>query len=193
MRRLSLIPVIAALVFTTGGCGGGSESTLTPTATIPASTTPTSESASTDSDAPTTSLSTTTSASAPTASSTVDPTAQTIYRPQPVEEGDHVIAMIVPVEGVVLDGSSVSLEIVEFPDGRFLEMDLTNAVVPENAAFWTTEINGRPQGRSTARQGSTMGRRVDKEVYGDTLIVTFSAVTSDDLVLATTGEVRIVD
>ncbi|HEY7628114.1 MAG TPA: hypothetical protein VH761_13650 [Ilumatobacteraceae bacterium] len=101
--------------------------------------------------------------------------------------------MIVPVEGVVLDGSSVSLEIVEFPDGRFLEMDLTNAVVPENAAFWTTEINGRPQGRSTARQGSTMGRRVDKEVYGDTLIVTFSAVTSDDLVLATTGEVRIVD
>ncbi len=101
--------------------------------------------------------------------------------------------MIVPVEGVVLDDSSVSLQVVEFPDGRFLELDLTNAVVPENAAFWTTEINGRSLGRSTARQGSTMGHRIDNDVYGDTLIVTFSALTTDLIMLATTGDVRIVD
>ena len=99
--------------------------------------------------------------------------------------------MIQPVEGVALDNSSVKMRIVEFPDGRFLEVDLTNAAVPLGAAFWTTEVNGRPKLKTTARQGSTQGSRVDRAVYGDSFIVRFSGTTVDGQVLATTGDIQI--
>jgi hypothetical protein len=144
-------------------------------------------------DATTTSLAPTTTL-APTATDAVTmvlPTEPTIYRPEPIWEGDQVTAMIQPVEGVELDSSSVKMRIVESSDGRFLEVDLTNAVVPAGAAFWTTEVNGRLKLKTTARQGSTQGSRLDRAVYGDSFIVCFSATTAEDQVLATTGDIRI--
>ncbi len=98
--------------------------------------------------------------------------------------------MIQPPEGVTLDNSSVVLQIVEMPDGRFLQADLTNAVVPESAAFWTTQINGGSRLKTTARQGSTIGIRVDPSIYGESFSVTFSATTADGDILATTGVVE---
>lgn len=69
------------------------------------------------------------------------PPEPTIYRPEPIREGDQATAVILPVEAAVLDKSSVTIRIVESADGRFLEVDVTNVVVPAGAAFWTTEIN----------------------------------------------------
>ena len=139
---------------------------------------------------PTTTLAPTTTEVATTVAPT-EPPEQTIYHPEPIWEGDQVTAMIQPVEGVVLDNSSVKLRIVEFPDGRFLEANLTNAVVPEGAAFWTTEVNGRLKLKTTARQGSTQGSRIDRDVYGDSFTVRFSGTTAEGQVLATTGEIQI--
>ena len=123
-------------------------------------------------------------------SETVEPT---IYRPVPIREGDQVVAVLQPAEGVSLDESSVALKIVDLPDGRFLEADLTSAVVPDGAAFWTTEINGKLRERVTARQGSTLGIRVDRDVYGDSFTVTFSATAADGAILATSGDVQLTE
>jgi hypothetical protein len=126
----------------------------------------------------------------PKSSETIEPT---IYRPVPIRQGDQVTAVIQPIEGVGLDNSSVTLRIVELPDGRFLEADLDSAVVPESAAFWTTEINGGLRGKTTARQGSTLRIRVDRDVYGGSFRVRFSATTANGEVLATTGEMEMVE
>ena len=65
--------------------------------------------------------------------------------------------------------------------------------MPESAAFWTTEINGGLRSKTTARQGSTLGIRVDRDVYGDSFRARFSATTADGEVLATTGEIEMVE
>lgn len=188
MRCTPLIPVVVALALLAAACGDSGEETVATTVEATATT-----SGSTSPEPTEQTTNPTSSEPALPGTSSVEQTEPTIYRPEPVHEGDRVIAEIVPVEGVALEGSSVSLQIVDFPDGRFLEMDLADAVVPPDAAFWTTEINGRSQGRSTARQGSTMGHRVDEGMYGDTLIVVFSAIAADGTLLASTGEVEIVD
>lgn len=142
--------------------------------------------------AATTTLAPTTTEVATTVAPT-EPLEQTIYHPEPIWEGKQVTAMIQPVEGVVLDNSSVAMWIAQLPDGRFLEADLTNAVVPEGAAFWAIDINGRLRSKTTAYQGSTKGIRVDRDVYGDSFTVTLSATTADGAVLATTGDVQMTE
>jgi len=113
-----------------------------------------------------------------------------MYRPEPVRSGPLVTAIIVPAEGVTLDGSSVTFQIVEMPDGRFLQVDRERAAVPAGAEFWTTTINGRLKSKTNARQGGLVGSRIDPEVYGDAFAVSFSAVTGTDEILASTGEVQ---
>lgn len=189
MRRTTIVLAALTLALPVAGCGDtGDEAGATSAAVADTA----SESTSAASTEQVTTNPTSTAAALPDTTSG-NLTEPTIYRPEPVHEGDRVIAMIVPVEGVTLEGSSVSLQIVDLPDGRFLEMDLADAVDPPDAAFWTTDINGRSQGRSTARQGSTMGHRIDEGMYGDTLTVVFSAIDADGTLLASTGEVEIVD
>jgi hypothetical protein len=192
MRHTTIVLAALTLALPVAGCGDtGDEAGATIAATAAVADTA-SESTSPASTEQLTTNPTSSAAALPDTSSG-NLTEPTIYRPEPVHEGDRVIAMIVPVEGVTLEGSSVSLQIVDLPDGRFLEMDLADAVVPPDAAFWTTDINGRSQGRSTARQGSTMGHRIDEGMYGDTLTVVFSAIDANGTLLASTGEVEIVE
>jgi len=116
-----------------------------------------------------------------------------MYRPEPIRVGEPATVVIQPVGGVALNNSTVTLTVVEFPDGRFLQADLENAAVPARAAYWTTEVNGRLRVKTTARQGSTLGTRVDRDVYCGSFNFRFSATTTEGDVLATTGNVQIVE
>ena len=102
-----------------------------------------------------------------------------MYRPAPIRSGTLVTASVMPVTGV-LDGSTVTFQIVEMPDGRFLQVDRASAVVPAGAEFWTISINGRLSLKTTARQGGLNGTRIDPEVYGDAFTVSFNAVTGTE-------------
>lgn len=191
MRRPALVLVVLTMIGT--ACGSTSEAQLQsePTDSIRATASPR-VGDTTISIARTTTLAPSTSQVMTTVGPTEVPE-QTIYRPEPIREGDQVTAVIGPVAGVVLDNSSVKLRIVVLPDGRFIEADLTSAVVPEGAAFWVTEINGRLRGKVTARQGSTWGIRVDRDVYGDSFTVTFSATTTNGELVASTGDVQMTE
>ncbi len=72
---------------------------------------------------PTVSPATPSAVDPPTTGATAAPPEPTMYRPEPVRSGPLVTAIIVPAEGVTLDGSSVTFQIVEMPDGRFLQVD----------------------------------------------------------------------
>ena len=61
----------------------------------------------------------------------------TMYRPAPIRSGTLVTASVMPVTGV-LDGSTVTFQIVEMPDGRFL--------------------GGRRRQRGRCRRGPSSGR-----------------------------------
>lgn len=188
MRRSCFVLVVVAM--SGNACGSMSEAKLQSEPTDSVSTSPTRSSEATATLVPaTTALAPSTSEAAITIAPSGQPE-QTIYRPEPIRQGDQFTAMILPAHGVVLDNSTVVLRIVELPDGRFVQLDLTNAKVPESAAFWTTQINSTARGKTTARQGSTMGIRVDRAVYGDRFTVALSATTGDGEVLATTGAVE---
>lgn len=188
MRRVAFI--VAALIATGAACGSSGESQRQSALTDSTKVAGNGDLDPASMSAPQTVVPETSSSKTSTTPGASATTEQTIYRPVPIREGDRVVAPIQPVEGVSLDNSSVTLRVVELSDGRFLEADLESAVVPEAAAFWTTEINGGLRSRTTARQGSTLGIRVDTDVLGDSFLVTFSATTADGEVLATTGEIE---
>ena len=150
--------------------------TTSPPTTVPTTLSPTTVPPTT---APTTTV-------PPTTTALPEPT---MYRPAPIRSGTLVTASVMPVTGV-LDGSTVTFQIVEMPDGRFLQVDRASAVVPAGAEFWTISINGRLSLKTTARQGGLNGTRIDPEVYGDAFTVSFNAVTGTDEILASTGEVQ---
>ncbi len=116
-----------------------------------------------------------------------------MYRPEPIRSGALVTASVVPVEGVTLDGSTVTFQIVDMPDGRFLQVGRENAVVPAGAAYWTTNINGRLKAKSSAIQAGLYGTRIDHEVYGDAFAVSVDAITSTGEILASTGAIEMTD
>ena len=188
MRRAP--PAVVVLVLIGAACGDPSaplgvadqagEQPFVSTTTVPPTTLPTtSPTTIVQTTAPTTTVPTTTTA-------LPEPT---MYRPAAIRSGTLVTASVMPVAGV-LDGSTVTFQIVEMPDGRFLQVDRANAIVPTGAEFWTISINGRLSLKTTARQGGLNGTRIDPEVYGDAFTVSFNAVTGTDEILASTGEVQ---
>ncbi|MGZ5393850.1 MAG: hypothetical protein ACXWD3_19015, partial [Mycobacterium sp.] len=105
------VGTFVALMLSCAACGSASEVQPKVEPTEENSTVPNLRAdATTTSLAPTTTAPTTTLAPTATdAATTVVPTEPpkpTIYRPEPIWEGDQVTAMIQPVEGVALDSSS---------------------------------------------------------------------------------------
>jgi hypothetical protein len=191
VRRLAVVVVGVIAVGSGCGSGGGAQPDSATAGRHDFATPPI---ASTTTAAPAATEVATTSTANPT-TTTVSPATidRTIVRPAPIREGGRVTAVFEAVDGVVLADSSVTLRLVEFPDGRFLEADMTNAVVPAGAAYWTTEINGKLRSKTTARQGSTHGTRVDRDIYASSFAVRLSATTTNGRVLATTGDVQLAE
>ena len=70
-----------------------------------------------------------------------------------------------------IEPSDVAFSLVDFPDGRFLQVDLANVKVPTGAAFWTVMVDGRLKTKAYATAGSIMGTRLDRDIYGATVLV----------------------
>lgn len=118
-----------------------------------------------------------------------------MYRPDPIRVDDHVTATLRPATLASPDPgtSTVAFSLVEFPDGRFLQVDLSAVTVPTGAELWTVEVNGRLKMKTSATAGSTLGARLDRDVYGNTVIVSLNATTADGQIISTTGDIEITD
>jgi hypothetical protein len=115
-----------------------------------------------------------------------------MYRPDPIRARDRTAATGHP-DITRRRRLERDLSFVEFPDGRFLQVDLIAVTVPTGAEFWTIAVNGRLKMKTFATASSTMGARLDRDVYGNTVIVLFNAVAADGNIISTTGDIEVTD